>query len=881
FQQSQLQSISKPVQLTIEEQSWLKTHQPIRIAFDADFPPYSFLNDSGQLAGVAYDTIQLISQKLNIQFETSPRVNWQKIYKAALAKKIDVVATMVDRPGRANQFTFTAPYIFKSLVIITHKSNEQIKTRNDLFGKKIALVKNYLYSQGLLNSLQQITPIYVDTIEDALLAVETQQVDATISFFAASSFLQNKHHFNNIKFTAFYDRNSANESIAVRKDWPILTGILQKGLNAITESEKQAINMLWNSPTEIPSSYDLASFAAVICLLIIFGLLIWVSQSQRHSRYRKLASQKLLHSNDTLNESIEELENQVVQHTKQLHDSEQKYLALLDQLADEFFFYQLNLKAEYTYLSQSITNILGYSVSQFSLYHYTYQTGHPGNAKIDEYTRLCLSGENVPSYRIEMFDSKGAKHFLKVIQKPLLDINGQCIGLEGTAQDITLQEQTRDKLNKLENYDALTGLANRHLFTEHITQLITSKHLEGEPFSVLFLDLDGFKLVNDHFGHSTGDKVLKEVAIKLKTQLNSKEIAARIGGDEFALVLLATDANTAIVVAENILRSLLTPFVLNEHQFVLGGSIGIAIYPQDGTDSETLLHKADSAMYIAKNNNIAYALYTPLPDRKISRKQVLEKSLREILSQNDFALPTELSLVYHSIHNISDKHILAYESLLHWQHPELGLISATELIALAIETGLAAELSRWVINQACLQAKRWTEEEFDFGRICINISTIELVNFELSEIIIEQITASNANPEWFEIEISESASITMPDITRQTIQKLLDAGIRTSLDKFGVGSSSLANLKNLPISDIKIDPSLIHHILSSPEDQATVHALISLTHALEKRVIAVGVETLGQLEFLAESHCDMAQGYYFSKPVPAEEITNYISQIYN
>lgn len=879
-QQSQLTNIVIPVQLSAEEQRWLSDHQPIRVAYDGNFPPYSFIDESGQFAGIAYDTIELIGKKLNIQFQTDHRQDWKIIYKATLAKEIDIIATMVNRPERVEQFYFSSPYIFKSLAIITHQSNNLIKTRDDLRGKKIALLKNYQYSQELLNALQKITPVYVNSIEDALLAVETQQVDATICFFASSSYLQNKHHFNHIKFTSFYERNNANESIAVRKDLPVLSGIMQKGLNAITTQEKQAIHKLWGSSISAPppvSNYLVK--VGIICLLILSSLVIWLGWVTRQNRSSILTQKNLLNANHELTNSITMLENQLGQYTEKLHDSEQKLHRLTSKLSTEFFFYQLDIKGKYTYLSVSMTDILGYSIEQFAEHHDTYLTDHPDNQKIDEYNRLSLQGLNPPSRQIEIFDAQHKKRSLKLIESPIIDTDGLCIGLDGIAQDITPLVQSNARLSNLTHFDDLTGLANKRLLIEQLEQTITSTQTKQSTFSLISLDIDGFKLINDHFGHATGDAAMQEIAHRLQSHLGNGEIAARIGGDEFALILLHADAKSATAAAKRILNNLLTPFEINQHQFALGASVGIAMYPQDGSDSETLIQNADSAMYIAKNKNIAYALFSPEPET--SRKKRLEDSLQKLLAQDDISSNSELYLVYHSIHCIQEKNILAYEALIRWRHPELGIILPNELIPLAIETGLIAKLSHRVITLAGLQACHWTKNKFSFGKITINIAMIELVDYKLPETIIQLIKSTGAKPEWFEIEITESTSIQMPDVSSKVIKKLLDAGIQTSLDQFGTDSSSLATLKNLPVSGIKIAPSLMHDIHNSSANQATVHAIISLSHLLGKKVIAIGIENHEQLQFLVESHCDMIQGYYFSTPSTQEKITNYISQIYN
>ncbi len=873
FQSSTVQShATQTIKLTAEERSWLKAHQPIRIAFDGYFPPYSFINESGQLVGISYDTIKLITQKLKIPITIDNRVLWKDIYPAAIEKEIDVVATMVNRPDREYQFIFTRPYVFKSLVIITQKADETIKDRSNLTGKSVALVKNYQYAKRILEEFPGITPFYVENMREALIAVETQQADAAISFFAASYFLQNKYLLGNIKFAAFYDRNSSNESIAVRNDWPILAEILQKGLDSLTEAEKQAINQKWLPPITLPVDYETITQIIFTFLLILIILLIWIGQIKRQNKRIKLTQNKLLSTNKELNELKENLECLVSQRTRQLQNSEQKYRSLVENLRDEYFFYQHDLEGVFTYLSPSISSILSYSVEEFSKHYSTYLTDHPENEKIKDYKARCLKGEKIPAYEVEVIDRKGHKRSLEVLENPLYDEKGVCIGLEGIAHDITLLKQTRERLNWLSYYDDLTGLANRRLFTDRLEQMITLSHRHKESMALLFLDVDRFKSINDSLGHAAGDEVLKETASRLQEQLRDSDIAARMGGDEFTLILPNTDTDAAEVVAKKLLQRLLTPYVLNEQQFILGSSIGIAIYPQDGKNGETLLQQADNAMYFAKKAKKGYAFCSSELHQTSNRRIILEQALRKALMQNCFEDNFELAVVFQSIHSIHNNQLMGFEALMRWQHPELGMISPLEFIPLAEETGLIVDLSRWMLTRVCLQTLKWTKAGFNFGKIAINISAVELINFELAKNILSQIDTTGAQRNWIEIEISEGALIKTPDVAIKVVQELVDAGVLVAIDDFGSSYSSLSYLKNLPASFIKIDQSYIYNVLNSPEDQAVVHAIIALSHALGKQVIAEGVETKEQLEFLAKNGCDIAQGHWFSLPVPAKEL---------
>ncbi|TXL04748.1 hypothetical protein BMR07_11565, partial [Methylococcaceae bacterium CS1] len=289
--------------------------------------------------------------------------------------------------------------------------------------------------------------------------------------------------------------------------------------------------------------------------------------------------------------------------------------------------------------------------------------------------------------------------------------------------------------------------------------------------------------------------------------IRESDTAARIRSDEFALILLDSGNHSAKVVAKKILNSLLSPFMINNQQFSIGSSIGIAIYPQDGSDSDTLLQQADRAMYFAKNNNKAYAFCTPELDEEGKRRLEIEQGLRKALIENNKTGPVELTLVYQSKYYLHDNSIQGYEVLIRWQHPELGIISPSEFIPLAEQTGLIVDLSRWVITQASLQALQWEKDGIKFKNLAIKISAIELINFELAQNIISQIDATGAQREWIEIEMTESAVMKMPDVSIKFIEDLVNAGVLVIIDSFGTGHSSISYLKTLPASYLKTEVS--------------------------------------------------------------------------
>jgi len=366
--------------------------------------------------------------------------------------------------------------------------------------------------------------------------------------------------------------------------------------------------------------------------------------------------------------------------------------------------------------------------------------------------------------------------------------------------------------------------------------------------------------------------VLKETATRLLDDLRDSDLAARVGGDEFTLILPNTDAAAAEIVAKKVLQRLLEPYTLNEQQFILGSSIGIAIYPADGKNVKTLLQQADNAMYCAKKAKQGYAFCSPEQIHANNRRLILEQSLRKALAQDCYAQDFELKMAYQAKRCLKTNKTVGYEALMRWYHSELGNISPIEFIPLAEETGLIVDLSDWVITAVCLQSVHWSQVGFDFGKIAVNISAVELINLDLANKIISQIDNTGAQRKWIEIEITENALMKTPEIAIKIMRQLVEAGVLIAIDDFGTGYSSLSYMKNLPASFIKIDRSFMRNLLNSKEDQAVIHAVLAMSHALGKQVIAEGVETPEQLQFLAASGCDIAQGYWIAKPLAAEDI---------
>ena len=413
--------------------------------------------------------------------------------------------------------------------------------------------------------------------------------------------------------------------------------------------------------------------------------------------------------------------------------------------------------------------------------------------------------------------------------------------------------------------DALTGLPNRLLFADHLNSAIDRAESRGQSLAVLFLDLDRFKFVNDTLGHEIGDRLLQSVARRIKHCVRASDSVARLGGDEFTVLLSELpEAAAAASAAEKICRSLTSAFDIDGHDIFVSASIGISIYPGDGTDVSTLLRRADTAMYRAKRGGRGFEFYEAGMEATVAEHLRMESSLRRALERN------ELVVYYQPKADARSGRINGMEALVRWQHPTRGLISPMEFIPLAEETGQIIPIGEWVLRTACAQAKAWLEAGMSDFNMAVNLSGSQLQS-EFAELVETVLRETRLDARHLTLEITESVLMEHARETVATLQKLKAIGLRLEIDDFGTGYSSLAYLKRFPVDALKVDRTFIRDVTDNPDDAALVTGIIALAHSLRLQVVAEGVETQEQLDFLASRDCDCVQGYLLSEPIPAAE----------
>ncbi len=455
----------------------------------------------------------------------------------------------------------------------------------------------------------------------------------------------------------------------------------------------------------------------------------------------------------------------------------------------------------------------------------------------------------------------------------VVDPEIQAVRLSGVMMDITARKEMEMRLAHLASHDVLTGLPNRALLLDRLGHALVYASRHGRAAAVLFLDLDRFKLVNDSFGHSVGDQLLKAVAERLGNCVREGDLVARLGGDEFVILLedMAHPQDAALV-AQKILDRFAPPFRVEAPEtarqaFHFTASIGISLYPGDGESSSALLSNADAAMYCAKEqggNN--YQFFTLELNTRARRRMDLESALHKALEQEQFVLHYQPQVTPGS------GEIAAVEALLHWQSPEQGLIPPDEFIPLLEETGMIVPVGEWVLRTACMQQRAWLATGLPPLRMAVNLSVRQLRRGHFVDSLVRILADTGMDPSCLELEITESMVMQHVEEVLEILRALSALGVDLSVDDFGTGYSSLSYLKRLPIDTIKIDKSFVGDITTDTDDAAIVAAIIAMAHSLHLKVVAEGVETQEQFDFLLERGCDAMQGYFFSKPLPAEEI---------
>ncbi|MEQ6342822.1 MAG: EAL domain-containing protein [Gammaproteobacteria bacterium] len=481
--------------------------------------------------------------------------------------------------------------------------------------------------------------------------------------------------------------------------------------------------------------------------------------------------------------------------------------------------------------------------------------------------KMLQQGGKTSGFVAQLRRHNGDIIWVEISSRVVSGVTGQVLYHEGAIQDITERRHAEARIHHLAHHDDLTGLPNRVMFKQRLEQAIIEAERRGRVLAVLLLDMDRFKTINDTLGHGVGDALIQVVAKRLRACMREVDTVSRLAGDEFAVIVPdLAHAEDAARVAQKILDSFAYSFRVGEYELFMSASIGIALFPLDGDTPEALLKNVDTAMYHAKEQGrSAYQFYAAAMNAKAFERLALENALRHALERNEFLLHYQPQV------DLESGEIIGMEALIRWRHPELGMISPLQFIPIAEDTGMISPIGEWVLRTACLQNKAWQNQGLPPVRMAVNLSARQLRQSNFIGTVAQILQKTGLEPCYLELELTETMLMQNAETAITTLNALDAMGIDISIDDFGTGYSSLGYLKRLPINTLKIDRSFVSDIPADHDDAAIAMAIIAMAHNLGIRVVAEGVETAEQRVFLVEHHCDAMQGYYFSRPLPADE----------
>jgi diguanylate cyclase (GGDEF)-like protein/PAS domain S-box-containing protein len=482
--------------------------------------------------------------------------------------------------------------------------------------------------------------------------------------------------------------------------------------------------------------------------------------------------------------------------------------------------------------------------------------------------QAALQGEQEARAVLRSFRKDGSLFWNDLHVAPVRDEAGNVTHFVWIVNDITEARNYEEQLRRQANYDALTGLPNRNLLEDRLTQAMAHARRTALQLAVLFLDLDRFKFINDSFGHAVGDALLKAIGLRLTQTVRESDTVARLGGDEFVIVTSGfTHTDEAASVAQKVLGMLAEPFKVEGQEIHVTASIGVSVYPEDGDSTDTLLKNADAAMYRAKEEGRdGFQFYAREMGVRTQERVALETALRGALERQEFELHYQPQV------DLKSGQIAGVEALIRWQHPELGMVSPARFIPLAEETGLIVPIGQWVLQTACAQAKAWHAAGYANLSMAVNLSARQFRQNDITETVRRVLADTGLAAEHLELELTETLLMQDSETVVKALRKLKAIGVILSLDDFGTGYSSLSYLKRFPIDNVKIDRSFIHEVTSNVDDAAITKAIIAMARSLNMKTIAEGVETERQVTLLIANQCDLIQGYFFSRPLPAKDI---------
>jgi len=545
-----------------------------------------------------------------------------------------------------------------------------------------------------------------------------------------------------------------------------------------------------------------------------------------------------------------------------LRQSEEKYRNILENIQEAYF--EVDLAGNFTFFNDSLCRLTGCSREELvgANYKQFSDKEHSKNVFLI-FNKVFNTGEAEQGFDWLIIRKDGTKRYIEASVSLKKDSKDNPAGFRGVIRDITERKKIEQELNHLATHDALTGLPNRLMFSQLLDHDIQSAQRNKKQLAVLFIDLDRFKIINDSLGHEAGDILLKEMAQRFKQSLRTSDVVGRLGGDEFTILVEDfNDVKQVETIAQKILTTVIKPMSIMDEECRVTASIGISVFPKDGQDEQSLMKNADIAMYFAKEEGKNNFQFYSENIRSMSNERLnIETNLRHAIERNEFYLDYQAKL------DLKTREITGVEALLRWNNPYLGMVTPAQFIPIAEETGMIVPIGRWVIRTACAQNVAWQKQGLPPVCMSVNLSLRQLMNENFLPDLKNILNETRMAPDLLELEITESMILNKPERIVPILVKIKDMGIRLAIDDFGTGYSSLAQMKNFPINTLKVDRSFIRNLPQDMDNKAITEAVIVMGKSLKLKVVAEGVETKEQEQFLQDQICDEMQGFYFSKPI--------------
>lgn len=856
-------------------------YEMVSYRVDENYPPLTYTKNM-RLYGFDPDFTNLIFNQMDYKIEMSSG-NWTEIYESLVEGNIDIAGIIAITDKRKKEVLFTNPLFDSGVSVYTRENYEKIQLE-DLKNLKVGVGKGYYTETLLKEELDIMDAVTYVNLELAIQDLLEGKIDVIFEDQWLMDSLLREDKNNGVIIPQLTNLYSLPHGYAVSKNRPELVFYMNYRIDELKKQgifEELYLKYFYQHSDYYYEKIKVQIFYTVIAILSVLVLALVTLKQYIQLLKRKIASnyKQIEEANDTLQSQNEEIQAQyeeiqsqyqeIEEHKEEMEKSEERYRMVFNITNDGIWDFDLSsdcftLTAEWAErLNFPASVIENFSEHWMELIHLKEQS-----ILLEQLLERFQTVDDSWIKDIEFLDRNKKSFWVHVKVKIIRNYEGEIIRLVGSFSDISQHKEYEEKIYNLAYFDYLTNIPNRVKLREKLEEVLQEMKEREFMAALFYVDLDNFKHINDTLGHGYGDLLLKEIAKVFQQLMKPGCSVFRVGGDEF-IVLCENMKNHQQIreLADCLLEELRKEWKINEVETFVSVSVGITVIPEDGVDYHDILKNADAAMYVAKEEGKGrYKFFHEDMLRKVKVRSEMENSIRKAIEKNEF------QIFYQPYYDIKNEKIIGMEALLRWKYKKNEMIPPSVFIPIAEETGQIREIGAWVLKEACKQNKKWQDMGYKKIPVSVNVSEIQMEDVDFPDLIIETLHESELLPKYLHIEVTESCVIKSLEKAIELQRIIRNMGIEIYLDDFGTGYSSLNNLQLLPISTVKIDKSFIDQILRRDENSLILEEIISIAHKLKMNVIAEGVEEEQQMEYLKSKSCDYIQGYYYSKPLPKEEM---------